>query len=90
MVLEGNPDHPINRGALCARGQSSIGRTYLPDRYRGPQKRDGGRLVPISWDEGQQLLAEKIRAAGAKTRVIGGPVGPTLSGPWTASTLPPA
>ena len=27
VKLEGNPDHPINRGALCARGQASIGRT---------------------------------------------------------------
>src|SRR3970040_1110915 len=30
VKLEGNPEHPINRGALCARGQASIGRTYHP------------------------------------------------------------
>ena len=32
--LDGNPDHPVNRGSLCARGQAGIGRTYHPDRYR--------------------------------------------------------
>ena len=30
IKLEGNPDHPINRGTLCARGQASIERTYHP------------------------------------------------------------
>jgi len=36
IKLEGNPDHPINQGSLCARGQVSIGRTYHPDRLEGP------------------------------------------------------
>jgi len=81
IKLEGNPDHPVNRGALCARGQASIGRTYLPDRYPGPLKRqsDGG-LAPISWEEALALVAEKIAAAGDRTHVLGGSVGPTLSG----------
>ena len=81
IKLEGNPDHPINRGALCARGQASIGRTYLPDRYPGPMKRqaDGG-LAPITWEEAHALMAEKAAAAGDGTHVLGGSVGPTLSG----------
>ena len=36
IKLEGNPEHPVNHGALCARGQASIGRTFHPDRYRTP------------------------------------------------------
>ena len=81
VKLEGNPDHPVNRGALCARGQASIGRTYLPDRYPGPMERqaDGG-LAPISWEEAHALVAEKVAAAGGRTHVLGGSVGPTLSG----------
>ena len=61
IKLEGNPDHPVNRGALCARGQASIGRTYLPDRYPGPLKRqaDGG-FAPISWEEAHALVAKRI------------------------------
>ncbi len=81
IKLEGNPDHPVNRGALCARGQASIGRTYLPDRYPGPMKRqaDGG-FAPVSWEEAHALVAKKIAAAGDRTHVFGGSVGPTLSG----------
>ena len=41
VKLEGNPDHPVNRGALCARGQASIGRTFHPDRFRSPLAPDG-------------------------------------------------
>ena len=41
VKLEGNPEHPVNRGALCARGQTAIGRTYHPDRFRGPMLRNG-------------------------------------------------
>jgi hypothetical protein len=29
---EGNPAHPVNRGGLCARGQSSLQGLYDPDR----------------------------------------------------------
>jgi molybdopterin-containing oxidoreductase family iron-sulfur binding subunit len=81
VKLEGNPDHPVNRGALCARGQASIGRTYLPDRYPGPMKRqaDGG-FAPVSWEEAHALVAKKVAAAGDRTHVLGGSVGPTLSG----------
>jgi len=81
VKLEGNPDHPINQGALCARGQAGIGRSYSPDRIQKPQQRQSdGSYQPLSWEDATQLLAAKVRAAGSKTRVFGGRVGPTLSG----------
>ena len=43
IKLEGNPDHPINQGRLCTRGQASIARTFLPDRFPGPMDRSGLR-----------------------------------------------
>ena len=46
IKLEGNPEHPVNKGALCALGQASIGRTYHPDRYPKPRLRgEGGEIV---------------------------------------------
>jgi anaerobic selenocysteine-containing dehydrogenase/Fe-S-cluster-containing dehydrogenase component len=80
IKLEGNPEHPINRGALCAAGQSSIGRTYHPDRYGSPMVKGGGGLKPISWQDAEAELAAKVKASAGKTWVLGAPVGPTLSG----------
>src|SRR5207249_11257883 len=39
IKLEGNPAHPENRGALCARGQASLQGLYNPDRTPGPRAR---------------------------------------------------
>ncbi len=39
IKCEGNPDHPINRGGLCPRGQSAPQGLYDPDRVRGPLRR---------------------------------------------------
>jgi len=41
VKCEGNPQHPVNRGGLCPRGQSAPQGLYDPDRVRGPLKRKG-------------------------------------------------
>ncbi len=61
--LEGNPEHPLNRGALCSRGQAAVQGLYNPDRYRQPMVRQGGRLVPISWNQAITLLESAARRA---------------------------
>ena len=40
VKVEGNPSHPINQGALCARGQASLQGLYNPDRIRQPLYRN--------------------------------------------------
>jgi anaerobic selenocysteine-containing dehydrogenase len=63
--IEGNPLHPVNRGALCARGQAGLEVLYNPDRIKGPLKRVGergeGKWQEISWDEAIKTLADKLR-----------------------------
>ena len=63
--IEGNPLHPVNRGALCARGQAGLEVLYNPDRIKGPMKRVGergeGKWEEISWDEAIKTLADKLR-----------------------------
>ncbi len=39
--LEGSPEHPVNHGGLCTRGQAAIQVTYHPDRITQPLKRSG-------------------------------------------------
>ena len=64
--LEGSPMYPVNRGALCARGQAAIQVTYHPDRITQPLKRDGdrgaGRYVAISWDDAIKELVSRLDA----------------------------
>ena len=63
IKLEGNPDHPVNRGALCARGQSALQGLYNPDRYRGPMVRRDGALKSITWNEALEIFSQKLGEA---------------------------
>lgn len=63
--IEGNPDYPLNRGKLCARGQAGIQALYHPDRIAGPLKRAGergsGQFQPISWDNALDELGSQLK-----------------------------
>lgn len=53
--IEGNRDHPINKGVLCAKGASGIMQITAPSRLRAPLRRVGprgsGAFEEISWEE---------------------------------------
>lgn len=53
--IEGNRDHPINKGVLCAKGSAGIMQHYSPARLKKPLKRVGergeGKFAEIEWDE---------------------------------------
>ena len=53
--IEGNRDHPINKGVLCAKGAAGIKQITAPSRLTTPMRRVGprgsGAFEPISWDE---------------------------------------
>jgi molybdopterin-containing oxidoreductase family iron-sulfur binding subunit len=65
IKVEGNPDHPVNRGGLCARGQAALQGLYDPDRVMQPMKRDGATWRPVTWDQAQQEIASALGAAAA-------------------------
>jgi anaerobic selenocysteine-containing dehydrogenase len=62
--LEGNPEHPVNRGKLCARGHAALQVLYHPDRIANPLKRRGPRGSPdfqeISWDDALAELTSRL------------------------------
>jgi len=73
IKLEGNPEHPVNRGALCARGQSALQGLYNPDRYRGPKVRRNGQLENIGWDEALQIFSQRlgdVRSRGGAANAV--------------------
>ncbi len=64
--LEGNPEHPLNRGAICARGQSALQALYNPDRLRTPLMKKGGAWQQVSWDEALSTLGQKLGEARSR------------------------
>ena len=60
--IEGNPDHPINKGVLCGKGSSGIMQHYSPARLKKPLKRVGPRgeakFEEIEWDEAMEIAAK--------------------------------
>ncbi|OFZ19622.1 MAG: hypothetical protein A2X94_17425 [Bdellovibrionales bacterium GWB1_55_8] len=83
IKLEGNPEHPLNRGALCARGQASLLSLYDPDRLRFPlvRSRQTGSRKESTWDVVDRALLPKIselRSKGGSVRLLtGGRGGPS-------------
>jgi len=67
VKIEGNPESPINRGRLCARGQAALQGLYNPDRVTGPMVRNAaGGFDPIAWDAAITQLRTKLGAAQAR------------------------
>ncbi len=60
--IDGNPDHPVNRGVLCAKGNAGLKQHYSPARLRKPLLRVGERgrreFREIEWDEALALAAQ--------------------------------
>ena len=60
--IEGNHDHPVNKGVLCAKGASGIMQVTAPSRLRAPLRRVGprgsGAFEEISWDEALGLAVQ--------------------------------
>ena len=59
--LEGNPDHPVTAGVMCAKTRR-FGRVLRsPNRITQPLLRTGDGWQPIGWDEALELCASKIQ-----------------------------
>ena len=68
--IEGNRDHPVNRGVLCAKGSAGIMQHYAPARLRAPLLRTGprgsGEFREISWDEALETATKWLGAVRAR------------------------
>ncbi len=64
--IEGNPEHPLNQGVICAKGASGIMKQYSPARLTKPLlRRKGGKrgesdFEPISWDRAFEIMEERL------------------------------
>ena len=64
--IEGNPNHPLNRGVICAKGSAGIMKQVSPARLTRPLRRKpgaergSGEFEAIGWDEAFALLEERL------------------------------
>ena len=64
--IQGNPDHPLNKGVICAKGASGIMKQYSPARLTKPLRRKPGadrgdaEFEEISWDEAFDIMADRL------------------------------
>jgi molybdopterin-containing oxidoreductase family iron-sulfur binding subunit len=79
VKAEGNPDHPINYGGLCPRGQSAPQGLYDPDRIRQPLRAgtasgagaapapaagtSRGDFASVSWSQALEDVTQVLRGA---------------------------
>ncbi len=59
--IDGNPDHPVNHGVICAKGSAGIKQHYSKARLTRPMLRTGergsGEFREIEWDEALDIAA---------------------------------
>lgn len=61
--VEGDPDHPVNRGTLCPKGAGLLDFINSPNRLLHPQYRAPGsdHWVNMSWDEALDRIARLLK-----------------------------
>ncbi len=81
LKVEGNPNHPVNRGKTCPRGQVTLQGLYNPDRVQGPIQHTRGEALysdrfqavesNMNWDEAVQVVSDAL-GNGAGTAFLMG------------------
>ncbi len=79
--IQGDPEHPVTSGFLCAKVNRYLERTYHPERLRTPLRRTGpkgsGQFEPCSWDDALSEIADRLNA------IRFGPHGPQAILPYS-------
>ncbi len=76
VAVQGDPENPVNKGLLCAKGYHAGGILYGKDRLEHPMIRRNGKLERASWNDAIDLVADKIMADPSRFAIYG-------SGQWT-------
>jgi len=59
--VEGNSANELSKGGVCPLCATGSQMLRSPSRVAGPMKKDGDKFKPISWDEAEALLADKLK-----------------------------
>ncbi len=61
VKVRGRRGSSPNNGQLCIKGRFGLNFVESPERLKAPLIRKNGTLVPASWDEALDLVAEKLK-----------------------------
>ncbi len=79
--VEGDPDHPVNRGTLCPKGAGLADMINSPNRLKYPEVREPGgkEWKRISWDDALTRIAKHMKADRDKNFVTQNAKGVTVN-----------
>jgi formate dehydrogenase major subunit len=83
--IEGDPDHPVNRGTLCPKGSALLDIVHAPTRLRAPRYRPPGgtEFKEVSWDFALDRIARLMKDDRDKNFIAKNEVGDTVNR-WTS------
>lgn len=84
IKVDGNPEHPVNRGKICAKGQANILNLYDPERIQQPLKKNSAGFDNIDWKKADSDIIAALSLAGSKEISI---VTHTISSPTFLKVL---
>lgn len=84
--IEGDPDHPVNRGTLCPKGAALVDFIHSPNRLKYPEYRAAGsnEWKRISWDDAFTRIARLMKEDRDKNFVAANAAGVTVNR-WTTT-----
>jgi formate dehydrogenase major subunit len=87
--IEGDPDHPVNRGTLCPKGAGLLDFVHSPSRLLRPEYRAPGsdKWQPISWDDALGRIAKLMKEDRDANFVAQTPTGLTVNRWLTTAML---
>ena len=86
--IEGDPDHPVNRGTLCPKGAGLLDFVHSPSRLQYPEYRAPGsdHWQRISWDEALGKIASLLKDDRDKNFIAKTPEGLTVNR-WVTTAM---
>ncbi|WP_337865855.1 TAT-variant-translocated molybdopterin oxidoreductase [Ignavibacterium sp.] len=84
IKIDGNPEHPVNQGKICAKGQANILNLYDPERLQQPLKKTSTGFDTIEWNKVDKDIIAALSMAGSKEIAI---VSHTITSPTTIKVL---
>jgi formate dehydrogenase major subunit len=86
--IEGDPDHPVNRGTLCPKGSALLDVVHAPTRLKAPKYRAPGSnaFKEVSWDFALDRIARLMKDDRDKNFIARNAAGTTVNR-WTSTGM---